>query len=201
MAEDRREALKIIGSIGATCAFPFTADELYGQHQGHGNAEAAAPPPAPQFFTAAEYETVTRLAALIIPATDTPGAAEAGVPAYIDYVVGRNREWQRLYREGLKWLDKQAARQGAARFVAMKEDAQIALLEPLCEQADAIRDAPAGSAFRKQGPKPKPEVAFFRAVKSMTADGFFTSKQGLVDSLGYRGNTVLAEFPACVHEH
>jgi hypothetical protein len=35
----------------------------------------------------------------------------------------------------------------------------------------------------------------------MTADGFWTSKQGLVDTLGYKGNTVLAEFPTCEHEH
>ena len=29
---NRRETLKIIGAIGATCAFPYASDELYGQH-------------------------------------------------------------------------------------------------------------------------------------------------------------------------
>ncbi len=29
---NRREALKIIGAVGATCVFPFAANELYGQH-------------------------------------------------------------------------------------------------------------------------------------------------------------------------
>ena len=29
---NRRESLKIIGAVGATCAFPFSADTLYGQH-------------------------------------------------------------------------------------------------------------------------------------------------------------------------
>ena len=42
MAE-RRDALKIIGSIGATCAFPFAADELYAQHEGTHNVEAKLP--------------------------------------------------------------------------------------------------------------------------------------------------------------
>ncbi len=30
--QSRREALKIIGAVGVTCAFPFSANELYGQH-------------------------------------------------------------------------------------------------------------------------------------------------------------------------
>ena len=38
--KSRREALKIIGAVGVTCAFPFSANELYGQHV-HPTGEAA----------------------------------------------------------------------------------------------------------------------------------------------------------------
>jgi len=44
---NRRESLKIIGAIGTTCAFPFSADELYGQHgpqPGRGREDSAASP-------------------------------------------------------------------------------------------------------------------------------------------------------------
>ena len=41
----------------------------------------------------------------------------------------------------------------------------------------------------------------FKAIKSMTADGYYTSKVGLIDELGYTGNSVHTEFPACTHEH
>jgi hypothetical protein len=41
---------------------------------------------------------------LIIPKTDTPGAVEAGVPAFIDFVVGRNKELQPVFASGLRWL-------------------------------------------------------------------------------------------------
>jgi len=201
MPEDRREALRIIGSITATCAFPFPADELYGQHQGHAHEPPARLPEAPGFFTPAEYETVSRLADLIIPGGDSPGALDAGVPAYIDYVVSRNSQAQALYRRGLKWLDRQASRRGAPRFVDLPESAQVALLEPLCAEADAVRDAPAGSGLRRKSAPRRLEVSFFRAVKSMTADGYFTSRHGLIDALGYQGNAVLAEFPSCTHEH
>lgn len=197
----RRETLKIIGAISSTCAFPFSSDELFAQHE-HGAHRVAALPAAPSFFTAEEFQTVTRLADLIIPETETPGAVKAGVPAYIDMVVGRNEEAQRLCREGLRWLDRQSRRRHGKAFTALAEAEQVALLTPLCEQADA-----ASRWVRTNHPRPRKRkklplaVAFFRTMKSLTADGFYTSEAGLVGDLDYKGNTVLAEFPACVHEH
>jgi hypothetical protein len=45
-------------------------------------------------------------------------------------------------------------------------------------------------------------VRFFRLVKNLTADGYYTSRLGLLEELGYTGNTVLARFPECsVPEH
>ena len=73
---DRRETLKIIGAVGVTCAFPFGADELYGQHL-HPEGEQAPLPP-PRFFKPDEMKTISRVADLIIPATTTPGAVGAG---------------------------------------------------------------------------------------------------------------------------
>ena len=93
MSETRRETLKILGAIGATCAFPFPADELYGQHVHEKGAKPAAPRTdayKPTFFGAVEYELVSRVADLILPATDTAGALGAGVPEYVDRVVSLN---------------------------------------------------------------------------------------------------------------
>ena len=72
-------------------------------------------------------------------------------------------------------------------FLELDESAQVALLEPLCAQADTL----------KPGEQGELGVRFFRSVKSLTADGYFTSKTGLVDTLHYTGNTVLAEYPNC----
>ncbi|MEX2260856.1 MAG: gluconate 2-dehydrogenase subunit 3 family protein [Bryobacteraceae bacterium] len=177
--ESRRETLKIIGAIGTTCAFPFSAGELYGQHVHAPGTEAAY---QPRFFSEREMALISRLAGLIIPRTDTPGAIEAGVPAYIDYVVERNPEHQAIYREGLQWLEER-------KFLDRGEAEQIALLTPLSSAVDlgAVTSLP---------------EKFFLAVKSMTADGYFTSRAGLVDELGYRGNTVLEKFPECsIPEH
>jgi len=180
---DRRGALKIISAIGATCAYPFASDELYGQttEHHHETAPPAPQPSEPSFFKAAQFRVITRIADLIIPATDTPGAVGAGVPIYIDMVIGKNKAQQKLAAEGLEWL-------AARSFIDLPEDGQLAILHPLCEAAD-------------EGDSKDHAVQFFQLMKNLTADGYYTSQIGLIKELGYSGNTAMAEFPTCLHEH
>src|SRR5437660_4847691 len=106
---DRRDALKIIGAIGTTCAFPFASDELYGQHV-HAAAGKQAEIGAPRYFKPAALAVITRIADLIIPDTDTPGAVKAGVPAYVDLVVSESEEHQKVFNVGLAWMDEEAGK-------------------------------------------------------------------------------------------
>jgi len=184
---DRREALKIIGAIGATCAFPYASDELYGQHV--HVAGVPAQPPVPTFFKPDDFAFVSRVADLIIPATDTPGAALTGVPSYIDLVVGKNPEHQSVYRSGLDWLQEAAKDRHQKPFLQLSEEQQIALLTPLSDAVDAGNLAHDGDRF-------------FAIIKNMTADGYYTSKPGLTTELGFKGGAMLAQFPSCeVPEH
>lgn len=184
MATDRREALKIISAIGATCTYPFASDELYGQSATphvHETAPPAALPAKPVFFDEAGFRVISTIADLIIPATDTPGAIGAGVPFYIDMVISRSKLQQQLAKEGLQWL-------AAKNFSNLDAAGQLAILEPLCEASDAghVKERP---------------VQFFQLIKGLTADGYYTSQTGLIQELGYSGNTVLSAYPECVHEH
>lgn len=177
--ESRRETLKIIGAIGSTCAFPFAAVELYGQHEA-GNE-------GPVFFSGEEMSALAVLADLIIPATDTPGAAAAGVPLYIDRVVRANAEYRKPFREGLAWLDAESGRRHGKKFVELGEAEQIAMLEPVSAAAEAKKLDELGARF-------------FEMAKNMTADGYYTSRAGLVEELGYKGNMAMDSFPSCA-EH
>lgn len=172
MAE-RRQALKIMGAIGVSCMFPYEADELYGQHV-HSDGTEAALPAKPTAFNTTEFGLVARVADLIIPATDTPGAVGAGVPYYIDMICASNESLKRTMLAGLRWL-------AGMRFASLNETAQIAVLETVSKSAESGGDG-------------EPE-RFWRAIKSMTADGYYTSRIGLRDELGYKGNTVLDHFP------
>ena len=245
----------MLGAIGATCAFPFPGDELYGQHVHTTLAQAPAGQPyAPAFFTPAEYASLSKLTDVIIPATETPGATQAGVPEYIDRVVSLNKEHQPLIRAGLAWLEQQAKARFSREFQALGEVDHIAILQPLSDEIDRQRRATERRQFRTEVPfdsrdgaqggpfdsrdgspaqgrqgktvyyvaitdrdypvrssstspvvpegDPAMPARFFRLVKNLTADGYYTSRTGLLEELGYTGNAALARFPSCVpQEH
>jgi glucoside 3-dehydrogenase (cytochrome c) hitch-hiker subunit len=234
----------MLGTIGVTCAFPFAGDELYGQHVHTTLAQTPAPGSyAPAFFTPAEYATLARLTDVIIPPTDTPGAAAAGVPEYIDRVVTLNAEHQALSRAGLAWLERQAKAWFSREFLSLGETEHIAILQPLSDEIDRQQRDMQRGRFRTDAPSdsrpkvlaqgwqgkevyyvavtdrdqparpasaarvalesdPGVPVRFFRLIKNLTADGYYTSRVGLIEELGYAGNTALARFPACpVPEH
>jgi hypothetical protein len=171
--QSRREALKIIGAVGVTCSFPFSANDLFGQHV-HAAAQEAAQPAGPRFFTAAQFQLVSCLADLIIPPTDTPGAVAAGVPQYIDLVVNDDPKLQEVFHDGLDKLDKSG-------FLQLPPEKQVEVLTALSQA---------------------PDPSFFVAVKNLTADGYYTSRIGLIQELGYNGDAYLAAFPAvAIAEH
>jgi hypothetical protein len=192
----RREALKIIGAVGATCAFPFSANELYGQHV-HPPMQAEpqdAKPFAPQFFSPAQLLVVSRLTDLIIPSTDTPGAVAADVPQYIDLVVHGDPKLQATFQAGLQGLDKTSQTKFGAAFLQLTQAQQIELLTSL-NQATEEKRPPSENA-------PEGDVNFFHAIKGLTADGYYTSRIGLMQELGYSGDAVLAAFPVfTIPEH
>lgn len=183
---DRRSLLKIIGAIGATCAYPYAGDELFAQVPEHAHAHAPIPTSANnQFFTERDLETISCITDLLIPETDTPGARAAGVPAYIDSMVARNTDHQLVMADGLCWLDAEAAKLTAdKKFVDLTEVQQIAILQPLCEDYDA-----------KEGRYSR-MVQFFSLVKNLTADGYYTSYIGLIQELGFK-NEISSEYPGC----
>jgi hypothetical protein len=230
VSETRRQALKILGTVTATCAFPFASDELYGQHVAveHTQAPAGAGPYEPSFFTAAEYALLARLTDVLIPETDTPGAVRAGVPEYVDRVVSLNAGHQPLARAGLAWLASEARRRFSREYAALDDAQHVELLQPLSDAVDKEIEAQQAARYRTlpngrvyyfavtdAAPPARPAVAvtndaadaqmpirFFRLLKNLTADGYYTSRVGLLEELGYTGNTYRPGFPQCaVSEH
>ncbi len=188
-SSDRRSLLKIFGAVGATCAYPFASDELHGQTMtGHEHSPTVPRhmDGQPRFFNQDDFATISRIADLIIPATDSPGAIAAGVPAYIDLVIARNSDQQLVMADGLRWLDSEAARKAGKRFHELTEAQQLSILEPLCDAADSTSGMARGR-----------NIQFFALIKSLTADGYYTSEAGLMQELQYKGNTALPVFPAC----
>jgi gluconate 2-dehydrogenase gamma chain len=130
------------------------------------------------FLTAPELACLTAVVDAIIPRTDTPGALDAGVPATIDRRFAASPQLAERFRSGSKALDVAAQSRFGAVFSALTAPQQIELL------------------------KARIEEPFFRMMKDMTVDAYYTSKEGLSEELGWHGNTFLTEFKGCTHpEH
>lgn len=128
------------------------------------------------FFTPHEMETLAVLSDIIIPADDVSGSAtEAGVPAFIEFMVKDQPDLQVPMRGGLRWLDVQMAKIYGTSFRDSKTEQQLALVDAIAYPA-------------KAKPEMKQGVSFFTLMRNLTATGFYSSKIGMQD-VGYMGNS------------
>ena len=134
-AVSRRGALRYLGLLAASAAgrqfltvwLPSPATHATGRN-GLVTFEGMSHPPevecpapyAPQFFKPGEFKTVELLTEMIIPTDDKPGAKEARVASYIDFVVFSAREFepslQREWMDALAFLDRESQRQFGKAF-------------------------------------------------------------------------------------
>ncbi len=127
------------------------------------------------FLNPEEMKTATVIAEQIIPRTDTPGAIDVGVPAYMDKcLAGFYKDKERgIVRAGLARVDKDAQAKGGKTFSELSSDDQVALMK--------VYDKEAYEQNRKPGADPH----FFRILKELTLTGFCTSQVGATKFLKY----------------
>ncbi len=130
---------------------------------------------AETFFTTHEMATITVLADIIIPKDEVSGSAtEAGVPAFIEFIVKDMPLHQTPVRGGLKWLDLQCFERYQKAFKDCDGKQQIEMINEIAYP-------------EKAKPEMKQGVAFFNLMRNLTASGFYTSEMGVKD-IGYMGN-------------
>ncbi len=131
-----------------------------------------------KFFSDDELATITVLADIIIPKDAVSGSAsEAGVPAFIEFIVKDMPYHQTPLRGGLRWLDMQCLKRYEKDFKDCTPQQQIEMVD-LIAYPDRAKDKPELT----QG------VAFFNKMRDLTVTGFYTTRMGFKD-LGYVGNT------------
>lgn len=93
----------------------------------------SAADPIPTFFPKDEFEALSRLCDIFYPAiSGVPGALAAGVPAFLDFLVGQSSAMvQRNYRKGLNALNQRSQEQFRIPFGQTKTPQGESLLTPL----------------------------------------------------------------------
>jgi gluconate 2-dehydrogenase gamma chain len=190
---ERREMLRALSLAAGAARFQgfvqwgFVDPEASGRLLSSAEAQSkTAGPYKPQFFTSDEYAIVSRLSEMIIPSDDTPGAREAGVSEFIDFMVYSDPSLQYRFRYGIGWIDAHARYLFGRRFLEITSDQQIEMLNAL-----AYKDR--HRAGEEDGRN------FFQQIREYTVIGFYTSRIGL-EEIQYPGlKQYWREAPGCPH--
>jgi gluconate 2-dehydrogenase gamma chain len=179
---NRREAIQRTSLL---LGYAVSAPALMGLFQGCKAAPELTY--TPSFFTKEQAETVSELAELIIPKTDTPGAKETGVPAFIDAILKEcySAEDQQRFLTGLAEFEADAQKTYGDTFVYLKPEQQTEVYKKFHD--------PAAAEAKKSPSNPKP---FALMLKELTLLGFFTSEPGATQVLQYEA--VPGRYHGCV---
>lgn len=135
-------------------------------------------------LSSSEQQLIAAIADITIPRTDTPGAADAGVPAFIEHMLSTwyTIEERRAAQLGLRALNRQCRTEQGDTFLALGPSKRLDFLSTL----DG-RKGPSGSA----------EDAL-AIMKRLTIHGYLTSE--LVQTKVLKIQTVPGRFDGCMTE-
>ncbi|MGE5723904.1 MAG: gluconate 2-dehydrogenase subunit 3 family protein [Acidobacteriota bacterium] len=195
----RRDALKLIAGAAAVPA--LYSHDLFAL--GREIRQQLGSTSALKTLNAQQNATVTAIAEMIIPATDTPGAKGARVNEFIDLILS---EWCaeadcRRFLEGVSQTDERSRKMFGKDFVNCNAQQQTELLTALDEEVTRLREANVqerehASPAVQDSENPL-EQNFFYQMKRLTLFGYYTSEVGWAQELG-RPPVHMGPYQACV---
>ncbi len=183
----RRQAIGVLGGVAAgplvmpSAAFAELLD--WSRRVRRSRTESTSP----SHFTPPRTRVLAALAEVIIPATDTPGASEAGVTDFVAALVDGwlDDDHRDRFLAGLDTVDPAARERFGADFADCTAEQQSEYVGELDAELTRLREDPDASVSRY----------FFHDVKRFTITAYFTSEVGLA-ALGHR--TSFRTFEGCV---
>lgn len=191
----RRRAIGVLGGIvggpllapeGAFAELVAWAERVRASAGTPAGADPVGPQVAASLLTPPRTRVLAAMAEVIIPATDTPGASEAGVTEFVAALVDGwlDKDDRDRFLKGLDTVDPSARDRFGSDFADCTPDEQEALVGALDADLSRLRDDPTTDETRH----------FFHDVKRFTLTAYFTSEVGL-EAIGYR--TTFRAFEGC----
>jgi hypothetical protein len=143
------------------------------------------------FLTQAQGALVAEVAETMIPRTDTPGAKDVGIAAFIDKMMKDtySKPEQQRFLAGLADFEAQAKREHGRAFIELEPAQRAALVKQVHDPAvEADRESTV--------PLDKRRRPFILTMKELTLLGYFTSEPGATQVLQYR--PVPGAYQACI---
>ena len=131
--------------------------------------------------------TVTAIADLIIPRTETPGAADIGASHFIDLILTEwyGEEERNRFLNGLADVDARTQASFEKTFIecsaGQQSEIMMAMGEQMAKEAEAVRY----SGRRYRGSPSNPDKNFYYVMRSLTLTAYYTSEEGATKELGF----------------
>lgn len=176
-AMSRREAIKRAALFLGVAISPSLLSGVLQAQTAAGASAASGAKPA--YLTVKQFATAGAVAERILPRTDTPGALDVGVPAFIDLMYGKfmSGDERMTFAAGLADVESASLAAHRTGFGELSPERQDGLLLKIAEGA-------------------LKEKAFFKQIKEVTVLGYFTSETVGKTVLHY--DPVPGRFDACV---
>jgi glucoside 3-dehydrogenase (cytochrome c) hitch-hiker subunit len=185
----RREALRLLASAAA---LPLISPDAFSMFQAvHEQLPAQ---PALKTLNPHQDATVTTIAELIIPQTNTPGARAARVNEFIDLILTEwyGEEQKTAFLSGVAELDARTRDLFGKDFVDCAEKQQVEMLRVLDDEVGAEH----AEQSRSRGREYPVDKNFFSMIKELTLVGYFTSQIGFEQEL--HGEIIPSWHAGCV---
>lgn len=169
----RRDAIKLIVAVMGSSISPSILRAFDGEAVSEGTS-----------FSENQRDLVDAMTARIIPATDTPGAIEAGVPQFVEEIV---TQWyteaeRKIFEQGCIRLENLSSEQFLMSFVELSADQKDKILTQL--EFEAGRPNMGGGISLEMNLE-EDLSPFFHKLKELVVVGYYTSEIGATQELRY----------------
>ncbi|TRW99141.1 gluconate 2-dehydrogenase subunit 3 family protein [Paracoccus sp. M683] len=192
---NRRELLSMIAA--------FTGAAMVGAERAFAYDPTTT---GPNLFTPEDAAFLDEVAEVILPATDTPGAKDAAVGAFMTVFVSDcyTAPQQEAFRAGIETLKANAEAQTGKAFLDLTPDERRAFLQPIAVEAQAqarivgeataamrvdiaqrVAEGQVSDEDRAAAAAGLPALHWFTPIQQLTLMGFFTSEVGATQVLRY----------------
>jgi gluconate 2-dehydrogenase gamma chain len=177
---DRREFLESIAGLSALLP-GLSLEQAFAQDV-HARAAGAV---APRTLSAAQDATVTAVAEILLPQTETVGATQVGVNRFIDLLLTESMlpaERDR-FLEGLAAIDTRSRALCGAPVASARQEDQLALIRALDEQLPPRGPTKAEQALLDR--QPVSAERGYALLKQLAVFAYFTSEpvaKGLINA-------------------
>ena len=182
---ERRHALRLLATAAVS---PFVPAELFGILQAARTEVATTA--TPRTLDPRQYQMVTRMAEIILPETDTPGAAAAHVNDFIDLILTEwaGAEERDQFLAGLADTDDRSRTKFGKVFLELSAGQQTEIIQLLDDET--------ATAMSKHSGRINSGGSFFHTMKRLTLTGYFTSEAGAKQALHFK--IIPGRYDGCV---